>query len=130
MKTPKIFTLQEARKSLPYLKSIVADLVRLQKDIAEETDTTSDYYLLLQKNIQVCRNELNSVGCHVKDEKLGLVAFYFKKSQTIGELYWLLGEEDIYYWREISKKNLHFLSHAVKKIESNVMLAKTASFIK
>lgn len=130
MKTPRIFSLQEARKSLPYLRSVVADLVLLQREIVEETDITSDHYLLLQKNLVCCRKELKAVGCHVKDEKLGLIAFYFQKNQTICELYWQLGEEDIYCWRQIGKKNIHFLSHTVQKIESKITLAKLPSLVK
>ncbi|WP_372366464.1 DUF2203 family protein [Candidatus Uabimicrobium sp. HlEnr_7] len=126
-KTPKIFTLEEVKNALPYIKSITSDLVSLHQQLLGTTDKKTDRYLRIKRQMQVCREELRSVGCHVKSEKGGLIAFYWKGKSDIAELYWQLGEEDIYYWREISKKNLNFLPSAIKKIEFNVQKLKTPS---
>ena len=120
LKTPKIFTLQEVKKALPYVKSIVSDLVSLHQQLAGMTNQKADIYLHVERQIDTCRQELYSVGCHIKNEKKGLVAFYWKGKSGIGELYWQLGEDDIYYWRAIGKKNLNLLPNAIQKIELNV----------
>lgn len=119
-KTPKIFTLQEVKNALPYVKSIVSDLVDLHQQLVGMVDKKTDGYLHIQRQMSIYRNELRSVGCHVKNEKGGLVAFYWESESGVAELYWQLGEEDIYYWREIGQKSLNLLPNAVKKIECDL----------
>ena len=127
IKTPKIFTLQEVKSALPYVKSVVNDLVSFHQQLSGLNNRKTDNYLHIKRQMELCRNELHSVGCHIKNEKGGLVAFYWKGKSGIAELYWQLGEEDIYYWKEIGKKNLNLLPNAIKKIEHNLHSLKTPS---
>ena len=127
IKTPKIFTLQEVKSALPYVKSVVSDLVSFHQQLLGMSNRKTDNYLHIKRQMELCRNELRSVGCHIKNEKGGLVAFYWKGKSGIAELYWQLGEEDIYYWKEIGKKNLNLLPNAIKKIELNLHNLKTPS---
>lgn len=120
LNTPKIFTLDEARETLPYVKKVVDDLVNLHQKATNIKNKRQDLYLELQKEIDICRQELFLVGCQIKNEKKGLISFFGIKNNKMAEHYWQIGENDIYCWKAIGNKNLNLLPDAFKKIETNL----------
>lgn len=117
----KYFTLEEANATLPYVRSIVADILAAY---TEWRDRIGSYEVLaanssfdsgesdeqialrkevdeLAKRIDSFLDELNAVGCVFKGFDEGLVDF---RSLAFGRevfLCWKYGEPDIRFWHEI-----------------------------
>ena len=119
IKNPKIFTLEEARRSLLFVKKIVADIVHchqekinLEKTIPQTKDLKERRQKIsrlaqCKQQIEDCKQELNLVGCHLKNLTSGIVGFYWDPGNgSVGELYWKYGQDDIYYWQEIGHARL------------------------
>ncbi len=71
------FTLEEANKTLPYVRPVASDIV--------------DAYL----------EELSNVGCVFKGFDDGLVDFHSRIEGRDVFLCWRLGEEEITHWHEL-----------------------------
>lgn len=112
-KGKKFFTLEEANRSLPYVRKVVADLtacyarvLEIRHDIehphidqtAEELET--DYEQAMEKLGQFV-DELNLVGVELKDFEKGLLDFPSLHNDREIHLCWQLGEESIVAWHEI-----------------------------
>lgn len=110
-KARKRFTLEQANKSLPLVKRIVADVVAThekavklqvvveaggkdqqasQKDLDRAMDRLHDLV-----------NELADIGCELKDYQMGLIDFIGRHQGHDVYLCWKLGEEQIGYWHEM-----------------------------
>lgn len=117
----KYFTQDEANRTLPYVRPIVADIVRAYEgwragvERYEELagpDTTGggeseaqealrDEVELIAQQINGYLDELASVGCVFKGFDDGLVDFYSKRDGRDVFLCWKLGESEISYWHEL-----------------------------
>lgn len=119
LKEPKIFTLDEARQTLAFVKRIVVDIMtvheqleKLEPQIQFTNNLTERRYKLFLKDrlkyqLEEYQHELDMVGCHLKNPHLGLVGYYWDVGNgLVGELCWRYGEEDIYYWQEIGHDEL------------------------
>ncbi len=107
--TVTYFTPKEARKTLPLVKRIVADILKEGKDVralASVLDGDPGEHPEVRKRITLLQtyiDELNEIGCYYKDWNfdIGLVDF---PSVIEGEevlLCWRSDEEEIiYYHRE------------------------------
>lgn len=109
----KVFTLSEAQKALPLVRSIVTDLVESwgalneahaaeearagQKGRREETRASD----ALQDRYDECAHELNELGIELRDPGLGLVDFPWKRGEQVVYLCWKLGETSIGAWHEL-----------------------------
>ena len=121
LKEPKVFTLEEAKQTLPFVKRIVADLldtnrklakldqeIRTTKDIRKRSDKIWLRKEFLQRN-KDCQNELDMVGCHLKNAQSGLISYYWDRGNGfIVELCWKYQSEkpDCFYWQEIGGNKL------------------------
>lgn len=114
LREPKVFTLEEARQTLPFVKRIITDIVSLSGRLSEvdhsirrTDDITKRKELFLRKeellsDRRAYQKELDMVGCHLKNSESGLVAYYWDRGDgLIVELLWQYGQDDIYYWNEI-----------------------------
>lgn len=119
LKEPRIFTLEEARNTLPFVKQIVADilathtkLAKLDEDIQHTTDLKRRRNKLFEKDLckqslEDYKHELDLVGCHLKNLALGIVGYYWDRGDGIVvELCWKYGEGDIASWQEIGHDEL------------------------
>ena len=112
-KFKKVFTLSEAQKALPLVRSIVADIVETwgalgEAHVAEarkaggkaarEAAAGSD---ALQERLDECSHELSELGVELKDPGLGLVDFPWQRGEQVVYLCWKLGESAISTWHEL-----------------------------
>ena len=110
------FTLSEANRTLPLVRRIVSDIVRAHSGAAdlqaklEELKGAPDAALhrMAQKDLEeaVSRlgryvDELEEVGCSLKDSQMGLIDFPGRHQGREVCLCWMLGEEEIAYWHEV-----------------------------
>jgi len=115
------FTLEEARKTLPYVRPVVSDIVavyRRRKDCVRRYEVIAassrgdrgetDEQIELReeaegfaRQISVYLEELSKVGCVLKGFDDGLVDFHSRLEGRDILLCWRLGEEDITHWHEL-----------------------------
>ena len=110
-RAPRRFTLDEANKTLPLVKRIVGDIVKIQQRGAEleialanaapkdQSAIQSELGHALER-LQAFVKELSRVGCQLKDRKIGLIDFPGRHQERDICLCWKLGEEQIEFWHE------------------------------
>ena len=106
------FTLEQANRSLPLVRRIVADIVRVHAEAAKlqqqlERTTRSRDQSALQGSLEKAMHrledyvdELSEVGCDLKDYQMGLIDFTGRHQGRDVCLCWKLGEERITHWHE------------------------------
>lgn len=117
----KVFTVDEANRTLPLVSRIVRDIVqehpRWRELVAEyevaalaarpEWGESPEQQRLRTDIDQVARRidgyvrELDEVGCHLKSYEDGTVDFYARHQNRLVFLCWRLGEEAITTWHEL-----------------------------
>jgi hypothetical protein len=118
----RIFTPEEANRTLPLVRRIVADIVSTHREIQrihaeyhKRSVRLSERGVLsrqdreaLDHRVQECtdqlhayRRELRSIGCEMKDEGRGLIDFPGKMDGRDVCLCWMLGEEFVGFWHEL-----------------------------
>ncbi|RME22887.1 MAG: DUF2203 family protein [Candidatus Zixiibacteriota bacterium] len=125
-KPRKYFTLEEANRTLPLVRSIVRDIVTLFRDVHERRERLAQvrqrhgsgdryqnnpYSEELQnieqeldrdiERLNEYADELHRLGVELKDPLLGLVDFYSRMDDRDVYLCWKLGEDEIAYWHEL-----------------------------
>jgi hypothetical protein len=107
------FTLEQANRSLPLVKRIVADIVAQHGKAAAHRErlehlTAAKDIAATQKELDgsVSRladlvDELSDVGVELKDYEKGLVDFVGRHDGRDVYLCWKLGEEKITHWHEL-----------------------------
>jgi len=110
--TEKIFTVDEARRALPYIKRIVLDILNSagQDEMAFEeryNETTGSLVLVPNHTLKVVSliNELEEIGCHYKDFANGTAIVDFPAELNGRKILicWKSDEEDITTYHEISQ---------------------------
>ena len=119
--TPRIFTLDEANRTLPLVRRIVQDvmaehrawreslarfeLVSAGTGVKGESTAEAD---ALQRDvadrarvIERYLAELEEIGCHFKGFDAGLVDFYSLRDDQLVFLCWRDGEDRITHWHEL-----------------------------
>lgn len=106
------FTLQQANATLPLVRRIVADVVRIHGEAGklqqqfEKVVGTAEQGAVQQRLEQAMHrledfvDELSEIGCELKDYQSGLIDF---TGQHLGRdicLCWKLDEGDIAFWHE------------------------------
>ncbi len=110
----KRFTVAQANKSLPLVKRIVGDIVRTHDvaldlqarierlhDAKEQVPAQTALDSTLDR-LQDLVDELNEVGCELKDYQTGLIDFVGRHQGRDVYLCWKLGEEKITFWHELN----------------------------
>lgn len=124
-KPRKYFTLEEANRTLPLVRSIVRDIVTLFRDVHERrerlarvrqshggprhrdnpySEELQNIEQELDRDIERLREyseELHQLGVELKDPLSGLVDFYSRMDDRDVYLCWKLGEDEIAYWHEL-----------------------------
>lgn len=108
----KKFSLEEANRALPLVRSIVRDIVeryrRIQDliDRMDHADVPSDLRERLEaENEELMSNlsELCQLGVELKSFELGLVDFYSERDGRGIFLCWKLGEDKIAWWHSLDE---------------------------
>lgn len=106
------FTVEQANKTLPLVKRIVADIVlahrsyaesqaRAEKLIGKEQVEAQQSAESSLDRLQELVGELTDIGCEIKDYQTGLIDFVARHQERDIYLCWKLGEEQIGYWHEL-----------------------------
>lgn len=115
----KHFDIEEAQETLPKVERLVKRLMKLNKTIGvlnsieiDTADLSFDQFQNLTKMNKLYHKlsyefyksleELESVGCILKDVEEGLVDFYSEFEGRDIFLCWKVGERKIQFWHEIS----------------------------
>ena len=113
----KYFTIEEAEKLLPGIDRILRRTMRLNKALdllsSIEIEVYDDDYENLRKVTKTNRQfhklsyefysnmeELEDMGCIVKDYEMGIIDFYHRFQGKDIFLCWRLGEKSIRFWHE------------------------------
>jgi hypothetical protein len=121
MSNSRLFTLEDAERTLPLVRGIVADLVKEYPDWragvsryealtlvarADSGETAEMQAVLGDVNARAARidgylKELESIGCVFKGFEAGLVDFPSLRDDQPILLCWRLGEERITHWHPV-----------------------------
>jgi hypothetical protein len=106
------FTLQQANATLPLVRRIVADVVRIHGEAGklqqqfEKVVGTAEQGAVQSRLEQAMHrledfvDELSEIGCELKDYQSGLIDFTGRHLGRDISLCWKLGEGDIAFWHE------------------------------
>lgn len=117
----KLFTLEEAERTLPLVRRIVADLqaeypewreavgrfelvtnaLRADEGETEELRAAQAEVAAHAARISEYLQELEAIGCMLKGFEAGQVDFYSLREDRPVYLCWTLGEERITHWHEL-----------------------------
>lgn len=105
----KYFTPAEAKRTLPLVKKIVADILSTAKEIkllAEDYDgdiQKDPRFIKMLDDVNSFLKELEEIGCYYKDSNfsIGLVDFPAIINNKEVFLCWRSDEEDILYYHDI-----------------------------
>ena len=109
METPRLYTIEEARRTLPLVKRIVGDIVASATELKRkeaalarrESDETRDEVELLLARLKKYARELDELGIELKDPLTGLIDYYWKRGDDTAYLCWKHGEGEIGHWHDL-----------------------------
>ena len=93
-----VFTIEEANRTLPLVRSIVSDVADRWKDLVRvrnEYGNSSPEHDQIMRELAEYIQELKEIGCHLKDFEHGLVDFPAVLNGKEVLLSWQLGESEI-----------------------------------
>jgi hypothetical protein len=119
----KLFSVEQANRTLPLVRKITQDIVdgytdllearesyrRLRQSIAGQPSESQDEELRSledtadrrQDRLEDCLRELAMIGCQLKDFETGLIDFPAERDGRPILLCWRLGEETVEYWHTL-----------------------------
>ena len=109
METPRFYTIDEAQRTLPLVRRIVADIVATAAELKRKeaalarkpgSDTQDEIELLLARLKKYAR-ELDELGIELKDPLTGLIDYYWKRGDDTVLLCWKHGEGEIGHWHDL-----------------------------
>jgi hypothetical protein len=93
-----VFTIEDANRTLPLVRSIVSDVADRWKDLVRvrnEYGNSSPEHDQIMRELAEYIQELKEIGCHLKDFEHGLVDFPSTLDGTEIRLSWKLGEGSV-----------------------------------
>lgn len=115
----KLFTVEEANRTLPLVRKIVEDIVRehrawhekiLELDLIastvrgpegrERVETVEREAQAIAREIDGYERELDALGIQLKDRRQGLVDFPSLMGERVVLLCWRYGEPEVQFWHE------------------------------
>lgn len=106
---PRLFTVAEAQATLPLVGRIARDMQALYVRIFDLTDGSlkldieNDDHIPLIEHHEALVEELQEVGCLLKDGASGVVEFLTLHEGKAVELTWAAGEETVGHWHAIGE---------------------------
>ena len=121
MNEPRLYTVEEAQKTLPFVKRVVEDIVQaferrsqmamdLQRLGGAKAGTASeDRAFALENSMHACeaeilryQQELDDLGIELKDYRIGLIDFFSRYKDRIVYLCWKLDDGPaLSHWHEL-----------------------------
>lgn len=113
----KVFTAGEANRALTLVRKVVSDIVRDYRRLRElhkacraldtkgrcaEAEQARQDYVCVTDHLSELKEELEKIGCELKDYQIGLVDFASLYEGREVCLCWKLGEEKVAWWHEIN----------------------------
>jgi hypothetical protein len=92
------FTLEEANRTLPLVRSIVSDVSDKWREliqVREEYGNSSPEHDRIMRELSEYVQELKTIGCHLEDFEAGVVHFPGLAAGREIRLRWKLGEEAV-----------------------------------
>lgn len=114
-----VFTVEEANRTLPLLRSIVSDVAGKWQELVqvrEEYGNSSPEHDRIMRELSEYVQELKTIGCHLRDFENGIVEFPSLVDGTEIRLRWKLGEESVQAV-EIEDEEKPVRRHAVPEID-------------
>jgi hypothetical protein len=107
----RLYTVAEANRTLPYVRTIVAEIRERYRSIQEkgrrhqavasqERETLKAEIRAEAERIHSCMEELEEIGAELKDYEMGLIDFPAELEGRRILLCWKYGEEDVGFWHE------------------------------
>ncbi len=93
-----VFTVEEADKTLPLVRSIVGDVSEKWDELVqarEEYGNSSPEHDRIMRDLAEFIQELKTIGCHLQDFEQGLVEFPTEIEGEDAVLSWKLGEDSV-----------------------------------
>ncbi len=93
-----VFTVEEANRTLPLLRSVVGDVADKWQElirVREEYGNSSPEHDRIMRELADYVQELKTIGCHLKDFERGVVEFPALVDGKEVRLQWTLGEESV-----------------------------------
>lgn len=114
---PKLFTIEGANATLPYVRAIVRDamekwreLGRLRAELAsaeagglpeQRSRQAREEVDRIEQGLGACVREISELGAEMKDFETGLVDFPMRHGGKTVLLCWKAGEEGIEHWHDL-----------------------------
>ena len=103
---PRLFTLAQANRTLPFVTRVVGDLVAKaaeyrRLDASAELEQVERRMERLQGELEKVAAELGPIGCELKDLDRGLIDFPARLGDESIYLCWKAGEERIDFWHTL-----------------------------
>lgn len=113
----KTFSLCEANRSLTLVRRIVADIVREYRQLRDlhdacraleargkcsEAEGARQKYASITDHLSELKEELERIGCELKDYRIGLVDFPARLEGRDVYFCWKLGEDKVDHWHEVT----------------------------
>lgn len=106
----KVFSLTQANRTLPLVRRVVQDIVTtysqlrsLQHQLSDTIDRNAIERDMdgQSRRLEQLQDELENIGCELKDPVVGLVDFVGRHQSRDIYLCWKLGEDKVAYWHEL-----------------------------
>ncbi|MEM7234074.1 MAG: DUF2203 domain-containing protein [Planctomycetota bacterium] len=116
LQRPKLFDLETANKAIPLVSRIVQDIVRAHAEMtslhasaqdragkgdAQAAEELQDKHQAVRFELSEFIDELERVGCELKDPVRGLIDFPSRHEDRVVYLCWMLGEDSVNHWHEL-----------------------------
>lgn len=113
----KYFSLSEANRALTLVRRIVADIVKDYRQLRElhdacraldargkigEAEETRQRLATITDHLSELKEELEKIGCELKDYRVGLVDFPGRHEGRDIFLCWKLDEQKIQFWHDVT----------------------------
>lgn len=114
----KHFSVGEANRALTLVRRVVSDIVRDYRQLRElheqcrtldargrtaEAERSRQRYMSVTDHLSELKEELEKIGCELKDYRVGLVDFACLHEGREVCLCWKLGEERVSCWHELDQ---------------------------
>ena len=97
----RLYTIAEAKRTLPLVQRIVADIVAAARELRRQEDGEGEEAQHLSTKLRKYAQELEAMGIELKDPVTGLIDYYWQRGDETVYLCWKHGEAEIAHWHDL-----------------------------